>query len=140
EASQRHYSFCVDKVQYIEGYTYPTCIETKTVTHKSDIYSFGIVMFELLCGRKAVINNDQDNNYLAPMVILHYREEKLEDLLEWNLSKQIDPQSFKVFTEIAYDCLNEERLQRPDINEIVTKLEKALELACVNQPVRLFLA
>ncbi|GKD04515.1 kinase-like domain, phloem protein 2-like protein [Tanacetum coccineum] len=140
EASQRHHSFCVDKVWDREGYTDPTYIETKTVSHKSDIYSFGIVMFELLCGRKAVINGDQDNKCLAPMAILRYREEKLEDLVEWNLSKQIDPQSFKVFTEIAYDCLNEERSQRPTIDEIVPKLEKALELACENRPVRLLLS
>ncbi|GKA01170.1 kinase-like domain-containing protein [Tanacetum coccineum] len=139
DASQRHHSFHVDKVRDIEGHTDPTYEKTKSAHHKSDIYSFGIVMFELLCGRKAVINEDQDNKYLAPMAILHYREEKLEDLVEWNLWKQIDPQSFKVFTEIAYDCLKEERSQRPNINEIVTKLEKALELARVNQPVRVFL-
>ncbi|GKD22974.1 kinase-like domain-containing protein [Tanacetum coccineum] len=138
EASQRHRSFHVDKVCDMErqGYTDPTYIETKIVSHKSDIYSFGIVMFELLCGRKAVINEDQDNKYLAPLAILHYREEKLEVIVEWNLLKQMDPQSFKVFTEIAYDCLNEERSQRPDINEIVPKLEKALKLACENRPVR----
>ncbi|GJV99737.1 kinase-like domain, phloem protein 2-like protein [Tanacetum coccineum] len=140
EASQRHHSFGVDKVREIEGYTDPTYTETKTANHKSDIYSFGIVMFELLCGRKAVINEDQDNKYLAPMAILHYREEKLEDIVEWNLWKQIDPQSFKVFTEIAYACLKEERSQRPDINEIITKLEKALELARVNQPLQQCLA
>ncbi|GJZ71577.1 kinase-like domain-containing protein [Tanacetum coccineum] len=85
EASHRHHSFCVDKVRDIEGFTDPTYIETKTVSHESDIYSFGIVMFELLCGRKAVINYDKDNKYLAPMAILHYREEKLEDIVEWNL-------------------------------------------------------
>ncbi|GJU15846.1 kinase-like domain, phloem protein 2-like protein [Tanacetum coccineum] len=139
EASQRHHSFRVDKVRDIEGYTDPTYIETKMANHKSDIYSFGIVMFELVCGRKAVINDDQDNKYLAPMAILHYREDKLEDIVEWNLWKQIDPQSFEVFTEIAYACLNEEPSQRPDINEIITKLEKALELARVNQPPLLLL-
>ncbi|GJS43573.1 kinase-like domain, phloem protein 2-like protein [Tanacetum coccineum] len=135
EASQRHHSFCVDKVWDMEGYTDPTYIETKSVSHKSDIYSFGIVMFELVCGRKAVINDDQDNKYLAPTAIIHYREEKLEDIVEWNLWKQMDPHSFKVFVETAYDCLNEERSQRPNINEIVTKLQKALELARVNQPI-----
>ncbi|GJS17052.1 kinase-like domain-containing protein [Tanacetum coccineum] len=134
KAAERHHSFHVDKVPDREGYTDPTYIETKSVSHKSDIYSFGIVMFELVCGRKALIKDDQDNKYLAPVAILHYREEKMEDIVEWNLWKQIDPQSFKVFTEIAYDCLNEERSQRPNINEIVTKLEKALELARVNQP------
>ncbi|GKA30972.1 kinase-like domain-containing protein [Tanacetum coccineum] len=79
EASHRHDSFHVDKVWDMEGYTDPTYLETKSAHHKSDIYSFGIVMFELMCGRKAVINEDQDNKYLAPMAILHYREEKLED-------------------------------------------------------------
>nr|GEU69974.1 protein kinase-like domain, phloem protein 2-like protein [Tanacetum cinerariifolium] len=135
EASQRHHSFRVDKVWDMEGYTDPTYVETKIVSHKSDIYSFGIVMFELVCGRKAVINDDQDNKYLAPTAIIHYREETLEDIVDWNLWKQMDPQSFKVFVEIAYDCLNEEQSQRPNINEIVTKLEKALELARVNQPI-----
>nr|GEV55861.1 protein kinase-like domain, phloem protein 2-like protein [Tanacetum cinerariifolium] len=136
KASERHRSFDTDKVWIgMDGYTDPTYRETKSAHHKSDMYSFGIVMFELLCGRRALIDQDQDSKYLAPMAILHYREEKLEDIVEWNLSKQIDPRSFKIFTEIAYDCLNEERSQRPNINEIVTKLEKALELARVNQPI-----
>ncbi|GKB30655.1 kinase-like domain, phloem protein 2-like protein [Tanacetum coccineum] len=106
EASQRHRSFHVDKVWDMEGQG------------------------------KVVINEDQDNKYLAPTAILHHREGKLEDIVEWDLWKQIDPQSFKVFTEIAYDCLNEERSQRPNINEIVPKLEKSLELVCENRAVR----
>nr|GEX13088.1 receptor-like tyrosine-protein kinase kin-15 [Tanacetum cinerariifolium] len=64
------------KVSNTLGYTDPTYLETKSADHKSDMYSFGIVMFELLC---------------------------------------------------AYDCLNEEQSERPNIDEIVTRLEKALE-------------
>ncbi|GJX62181.1 kinase-like domain, phloem protein 2-like protein [Tanacetum coccineum] len=37
EASQRHHSFRVDKVRDRKGYTDPTYIETKTVSHESDI-------------------------------------------------------------------------------------------------------
>ncbi|GKD06500.1 hypothetical protein Tco_1181474 [Tanacetum coccineum] len=81
-------------------------------------------------------NRPSTSEVLAPTAILHHREGKLEDIVEWDLWKQIDPQSFKVFTEIAYDCLNEERSQRPNINEIVPKLEKSLELVCENRAVR----
>ncbi|GKA17592.1 kinase-like domain, phloem protein 2-like protein [Tanacetum coccineum] len=134
EASERYHSFRVDKVRDMEGYTDPTYIETNMANHKSDIYSFGIVMFELLCGRKSVIANDT-NKYLAPMAISHYTEKKLHEIIDWGLWKQIDSESFNFFAETAYDCLNEERSQRPNIDDIVPKLEKALKLAYENRPI-----
>lgn len=94
-------------------------------------------MFELLCGRKSIIP-DESHKYLAPAVILHYRDEKLNEIIYWGLQKQIDPQSLNVFAEMAYACLAEERSQRPNIDEIVTGLENALELARANKPVRPF--
>ncbi|GKC72683.1 kinase-like domain-containing protein, partial [Tanacetum coccineum] len=134
EASERHHSFRLDKVWDIEGHSDPTYIETKSVSQKSDIYSFGIVMFELLCGRKSVIANDT-NIYLAPVAITHYREKRLHEIIDWDLSEQMDSQSFDIFTETAYDCLNEERSQCPNIDEIVRKLEKALEFQLEHQKV-----
>ncbi|GKB48210.1 kinase-like domain, phloem protein 2-like protein [Tanacetum coccineum] len=128
KASQRHLSFDTRKVLNTMGYTDPTYIETKSAHHKSDMYSFGLVMFELLCGRKSVINDDQDDKYLASVAVSHYREKKLNEIIDWDLWNQMDSRSFNVFAEIAYDCLNEERSERPKIDEIVTRLEKALEL------------
>ncbi|GJV13289.1 kinase-like domain, phloem protein 2-like protein [Tanacetum coccineum] len=137
KASERHQSFKTDKVWISrDGYADPTYTETKRVNHKSDMYSFGIVMFELLCGRRAVIKDDQDNKYLASMAVTHYREKKLHEIIDWDLWKQMDTESFNIFAETAYECLNEERSQRPNIDEIVPKLEKALKLACENRPVR----
>ncbi|GKD22700.1 hypothetical protein Tco_1224403, partial [Tanacetum coccineum] len=45
----------------------------------------------------------------------------------------MDPQSFNVFAHTAYDCLNGERLRRPNIDEIVTRLEGALKLQMERQ-------
>ncbi|GKD43078.1 hypothetical protein Tco_1267723, partial [Tanacetum coccineum] len=103
EASQRHRSFCVNKVRDIEG--------------------------------KSVIANDT-YKYLAPMAITHYREKRLEDIIDWEIRQQMDSESFNIFAETAYDCLNKERSQRPNIDEIVPKLEKALKHARENKPVR----
>jgi serine/threonine protein kinase len=127
KASERHNSFYTDKVCSTDGYTDPKYIETKSVNQKSDIYSFGIVMFELLCGRKTVINNG-DNKYLAPVAIFHYREKTLDEIIDPDLLKQMDPRSLNTFTETAYECLSEEQSQRPNMDQVVTRLEKALEL------------
>ncbi|GJV77143.1 kinase-like domain, phloem protein 2-like protein, partial [Tanacetum coccineum] len=128
KASQRHLSFDTDNVPNTLGYTDPTYLETKSAHHKSDIYSFGILMFELLRRRKVEVAEDQDNMYLASVAVNHYREKKLNEIIDWDLWNQMDSQSFNTFAKIAYDCLNEERSERPNIDEIVTRLEKALEL------------
>ncbi|GJZ99556.1 kinase-like domain, phloem protein 2-like protein [Tanacetum coccineum] len=132
EASERHHSFHTDTLEYTDGYADPTYLETKNVNHKSDIYSYGIVLCEVLCCRRSVID-DQVNKYLAPLAITHYKEKKLNEIIDWDLWQQMDSQSLGIFAEIAYDCLNEERSQRPNTYEIVTRLEKALELQLEHQ-------
>ncbi|GJX39470.1 kinase-like domain, phloem protein 2-like protein [Tanacetum coccineum] len=132
EASQRHHSFHTSKVWSTNGYKDPTYEKTKSVNHKTDMYSFGIVLFELMCGRKSIIANDT-NKYLAPAAILLYKEKNLNEIVDWDLWKQMDSQSFNNVAEIAYDCSNEEQSQCPNIGENVTRLEKALELQLEHQ-------
>ncbi|GKD17613.1 kinase-like domain, phloem protein 2-like protein, partial [Tanacetum coccineum] len=96
------------------------------------MYSFGIVLFELLCGRGS-ISEHPDNKYLATLAVFHYKKKILDEIIDPVLWKQMDPQSFNVFVETAYDCLNEERSQRPNIDEIVARLESALKLQMERQ-------
>ncbi|MFS7990832.1 putative protein kinase RLK-Pelle-CrRLK1L-1 family [Helianthus anomalus] len=109
------------------GYVDPEFEKTKGATHKSDIYSFGVVLFEILCGREAYINNDP-NRLLAPLVRYHYENETLHDIIHPDLLTQMSPQSLLKYSKVAYSCLKDERAQRPNANDIVEELEKALEL------------
>ncbi|GJW08542.1 kinase-like domain-containing protein [Tanacetum coccineum] len=155
KASERHLSFDTSNVWNTLGYTDPTYLETKSAHHKSDMYPFGIVLFELLCGRKTLIDDDQDYRYLAPLAVTYYTEKTLNEkkkknkknknkkkqktlhkIIDPGLWKQMDLHSFIMFAEIAFDCLDKERSRRPDIDGIVPRLEKALELARENRPVR----
>ncbi|GKD02081.1 kinase-like domain, phloem protein 2-like protein [Tanacetum coccineum] len=138
KASKRHHSFNNGACEHTDGYVDSTFLKSPYTNHKSEMYSFGVVMFELLCGREAVINDNQDDKYLASVAVAHYREKKLDEIIDWKLWNQMDSQSFNMFAEIAYDCLNEERSERPNIGEIVTRLEKALKLQLdhCNDPLR----
>ncbi|MFS7990548.1 putative protein kinase RLK-Pelle-CrRLK1L-1 family [Helianthus anomalus] len=131
------------------GYLDPETGKTKGVTCKSDIYAFGVVLSEILCGRRAYIRNDA-NRLLAPLVMHHYENETLLDIIHLHLKNQmsryqISISSLRIYSETAYCCLKEERAHRPRMLNIVNELEKALEKALRFQPrpenfVRSFLA
>ncbi|KAJ0703112.1 putative protein kinase RLK-Pelle-SD-2b family [Helianthus annuus] len=88
---------------------------TNNLTPKYDVYSFGVLLLEVLCGRKRVFTNDGV-------------EEELEEIIDPNLRKQMDTQTMALFTNIAYKCLKREYVQRPTMDQIVKELEEVLQL------------
>ncbi|GJW57135.1 kinase-like domain, phloem protein 2-like protein [Tanacetum coccineum] len=108
-------------------YTDPAYEKTKALSHRSDVYSFGVVLFEVLLGRVASIpNSGEDNWSFARFARLHYERNTLSDIIQPVLRQQMDSQSLKNFSETAYYCLEELRSQRPDMIQVVKKLERAL--------------
>ncbi|GJZ98573.1 kinase-like domain-containing protein [Tanacetum coccineum] len=124
--ASRRDRLCIDDACGSTGYVDPTYAKTGSVTHKSDIYSFGVVLFEVLSGKKAI--TDKRNIKLAKKAKSCYENEQLDDLIKPYLREQMYGESYKIFSETAYDCLKEHREGRPSIHQVVMKLEKALDL------------
>ncbi|XP_076895128.1 receptor like protein kinase S.2-like [Bidens hawaiensis] len=126
-AGQRH-DIVLDNVTGTFGYVDPSYISSGGVTYKSDVYSFGVVLFEVLTGRKAYIRDNGKEKSLAQLAKSHYENDNLDDIIRPDLRKQMDQGSLKKFSEAAYCCLNEQRSQRPNIDQLIIALEQALEL------------
>ncbi|CAH1429384.1 unnamed protein product [Lactuca virosa] len=109
------------------GYMDAIYEKTKGVTHKVDVFSFGVVLFEVLFGWEASSPNEE-NESLVQSAKFHYEKGTLEDMISTDLREEMDDQSFNIFSETAYCCLKEQRAQRPNMDQIVKRLEKALEL------------
>ncbi|KAL8238286.1 hypothetical protein R6Q59_019367 [Mikania micrantha] len=110
-------------VQYMD----PAYGNTRGLTPKSDVFSFGVLLFEVLFGREACVQNN-DNWYFARLARSCYEDQRLDDFIDPNLRRQMNLQSLNIFVETAYCCLEEKRSQRSDMSEVLSKLEKALEL------------
>ncbi|KAM0053743.1 putative protein kinase RLK-Pelle-CrRLK1L-1 family [Helianthus debilis subsp. tardiflorus] len=112
------------------GYIDPAYLKTHTISKAADIYSFGVVLFEILCGRLAIptgVDVQDKQQYLGPLAKNFYEQNKLDDLVFEGIKEQILPLSLSTFAKVAYNCLHDEPSQRPTASEVVVQLKKALE-------------
>ncbi|KAI3496169.1 hypothetical protein L1887_38523 [Cichorium endivia] len=100
-------------------------METYSLTKESDVYSFGVVLFEVLCGRLCFEINNGHFRCFVRMWIESYEEKKLNEIIFQDLKQHMDPRSLETFSDIAYQCLQKSREERPMMSSVVKKLEIA---------------
>ncbi|GKA75089.1 serine-threonine/tyrosine-protein kinase catalytic domain-containing protein [Tanacetum coccineum] len=110
------------------GYCEPEYMITGILKKESDVYSFGMVLFEVLCGRLCIIK-DKDGILLSgPLAKEFYERKRLEEIIDPSLKEHFSSNSLYKFSEIAYRCLHYDRKQRPPMDLVVKELEDLLEI------------
>ncbi|MCL7043401.1 hypothetical protein MKW94_014659 [Papaver nudicaule] len=113
------------------GYLAPEYAATGRVTTKVDVYSFGVILMELITGRKAL---DETQPEESMHLVSWFRRMHLN---KENFSKAIDPTiditeetmvTIKTVAELAGHCCAREPYQRPDMSHIVNTLSSLVEL------------
>ncbi|XP_050230254.1 receptor-like protein kinase FERONIA [Mercurialis annua] len=123
------------------GYLDPEYFHLQRLTEKSDVYSFGVVLCEVLSAKPPVSRTSVSRPVsLAEWARQCYRNGKLEDLVDPYLKGKIAPDCLKNFFELAVSCLVDNGMDRPSMNDVVWRLEFALDLQktavkqCVLEP------
>ncbi|GJX33216.1 kinase-like domain, phloem protein 2-like protein [Tanacetum coccineum] len=111
------------------GYLDPDNEKTGFFTEKSDIYSFGVVLFEILFGQLvAPDTKNYDQKRVDKILKNIHNKENLDFIVFLDIKRQIAPKSLSTFREIVSKCLQHDRTSRPTAKEVLQQLEKAMKL------------
>ncbi|XP_057491323.1 receptor-like protein kinase FERONIA isoform X2 [Actinidia eriantha] len=109
------------------GYLDPEYFLTRRLTKKSDVYAFGVVMLEVLCGRPSVVSGiDEDQRSLVLWAQQCMKEKTLDQIIHPILRDQITPKRLMLFAEVAIKCLHRRPNGRPTMANVLVSLESAL--------------
>ncbi|RWW50672.1 hypothetical protein BHE74_00043046 [Ensete ventricosum] len=110
------------------GYTAPEYILTGHLTSKSDVYGFGVVLLEMLIGRRVMDHSKRSRQHdlvkwACPLLV---RSSKLLKIIDPRLEGQYSNKDVERVARLAYDCLNQNPKMRPVMSEVVDILQAML--------------
>nr|XP_043612288.1 putative receptor-like protein kinase At5g39000 isoform X2 [Erigeron canadensis] len=104
------------------GYCDPVYRKSGILTKESDVYSFGVVLFEVLCGRLCFIDVHNEHRFLPQLAKSYYKMGQINKIMDPELHNELDSDSLKKFSEIAFKCIHKTREQRPSMHWVLQNL------------------
>ncbi|XXG44209.1 hypothetical protein AAC387_Pa01g4072 [Persea americana] len=105
------------------GYLDPKCFQTCQLTAKSDVYSLGIVLIELLTGQKPTcFSRTQEERNLALYFLLAVKENRLCQVLDGRVLNEGQEDQLRGLARLAKRCLKLEGQERLAMKEVVMEL------------------
>ncbi|KAJ0718349.1 putative transferase, protein kinase RLK-Pelle-RLCK-VIIa-2 family [Helianthus annuus] len=100
---------------------------THRLTRKSDVYAFGVVLLEVLCGRPALdFTLDEEQHSLAGWGKHCIKRGNISRIVDPCLRGEVSVKCLKKFGRIAYECLRTCSKERPTMTVVLSRLELVL--------------
>ncbi|OMO78835.1 hypothetical protein CCACVL1_14065 [Corchorus capsularis] len=129
-----HKNSSFSKVRGTRGYMAPEWIYNQPITSKVDIYSYGVVVLEMLTGRSPTFGGIETNNGDAEeqQSLVEWVKEKknragendswVEELVGEAIGREYDRNKVKILLEVAIKCTEIDRDARPTMSQVLQML------------------
>ncbi|KAF8776269.1 hypothetical protein HU200_003675 [Digitaria exilis] len=118
------------RVMGTQGYAAPEYIMTGHLTAKSDVYGFGVVLLELLSGRRSVDKSRPPREQSLVEWARPYLTDarRLDRVMDPNLAGQYSGRAAHKAAAVAHQCVSLNPKSRPHMSAVVEALEPLLAL------------
>ncbi|KAK7411219.1 hypothetical protein VNO78_02651 [Psophocarpus tetragonolobus] len=122
----------VSAIRGTRGYLAPEWLLEQGISDKTDIYSYGMVLLEIVGGRKNVCSVEDERakskrkwQYFPKIVNEKVREGKLMEIVDHRLleSGSVDERQVRTMVYVAMWCVQEKPRLRPSMAQVVDMLE-----------------
>nr|KAJ0200896.1 hypothetical protein LSAT_V11C600319040 [Lactuca sativa] len=114
------------------GYAAPEYVATGHLTQKNDIYSFGVVLLELLSGRRAIA--DERAGGVEETLVEWVKPFLLDNrgvfrIMDTRLGGRYPKKGAQAVAALALKCLRNDPKNRPTMDEVVASLEEIMNMS-----------
>ncbi|PON80522.1 S-receptor-like serine/threonine-protein kinase [Parasponia andersonii] len=126
----REFSRVLTTMRGTRGYLAPEWITGVAITSKADVYSYGMMLFELISGRRnsEISEDGQVKFFAAQAASLIVEGGDVLSLLDTRLKGNSDIEELKRLCLVSCWCIQDNETQRPSMARIVQMLEGVIEI------------
>ncbi|CAK9869574.1 unnamed protein product [Sphagnum jensenii] len=110
------------------GYMSPEYATLGQLSTKVDVYSFGVLLLEIISGRKAILQNATNNMYLVEWAWSLHKTNMLISLVDPKMQNTIVESEVQRVINVALLCVQVETTKHPTMSQVLGMLQGEMDL------------